>query len=346
MVEIIVVCIFVIIFIALVYCLVNKIKKYVITKDFDQKTQWSNIAVICLMAVCILASFIGITIILCSLPQSNLWKSLHFIKNLGTAEWIGFWTSFIDIAVSIVMTCLIFNYDKSVQSAQYQREQSEDKSRREIAVTQWATAMNFDSCDIKKIKYRHPLELMLLNNIRKSKYDGVVRIVFTSRTPLPINLKIEMNNLIISTFRCFNDEDIENGKNSASFKHCIEFDDDVFNKDLNDIDCMFQFYTCHNNSKNILETRYEFYLLYDSKIEKIMRTIDSLLYYSNDIEHINRIRFEFVGRLLDTSEYYLKKDDFVDFKLELNGRILFKTNPEIDITQIKYSSKCNTEINN
>lgn len=326
----------------------------------DTKKTWVNAAEICLIAVCILAIVIGIIILLCSLPASKMWTSFDFIKNLEPSDWIGIWTSFIDIAISIVMTYLIFNYDKTIQNAQeiqagqetaridFERKQGESR-----ALTQWASAMNFEDCIISKVKYRHPTEITLLNDIKKYGYNEVTRLTLISKTPLPVFLKFEVEKLTLTTIRYFCDGD--NETYNAEFEKIEDYNEIVNEKkSQSDIDCLFQFYSLPrkenksqtNPSKvleSTLETKFEFYLFYDSNIvDEKLKALDALLFYQNDFEHISRMTIDINGKLTDTSGYYMEKDakgndGAVNFRLHLTGRVLLKDDPRIEIVRIEYA---------
>lgn len=327
----------------------------------DTKKTWVNAAEICLIAVCILAMVIGIIILLCSFPASKMWTSFNFIKNLEPSDWIGIWTSFIDIAISIVMTYLIFNYDKTIQNAQEKQEEQEaarlDFERKQgesRALTQWASAMNFEDCIISKVKYRHPTEITLLNDIKKYGYNEVVRLTLISKTPLPVFLKFEVEKLTLTTIRYFCDD--KNEIYNAEFEKIEDYNEIVNEKkSQSDIDCLFQFYSLPKKKNKISqansgkelestkETKFEFYLFYNSDtINEKLKALDALLFYRNDLEHISRMTINIKGKLTDTSGYYMEKDNngndgAVDFRLHLTGRVLLKDDPRIEIVRIEYA---------
>ncbi len=272
--------------------------------------------------------------------------------------------------ISFAMTYLIFKYDKDIQQKQKldkeilenakaeeanrkerlkdfedeqnrkreafekaQREKQEafeKKQKESIAVTQWASALNFSSCIVSNLYYKDPIELTILNSL-KLNYDGVIKIELSSRTPLPIYLKFDIKELNINTSRIVSDiNSNSNNEFSAKFNQIKSINE--YSKDnVDKTDCLFQFYTSRR------KTHFEFYLFYKFDDYRKKEVIESLLFFSNHFEHINRIEMTISGTLSDKTHYYMDENSTENFALNLFGRITFNEKPYIEMTTVNYS---------
>lgn len=299
------------------------------TPKKDKKKQKINSYLNCLLFFLILISLVGIIITICSFPVSGNGLKFDIIKSLDTPDWIGIWISVIDIMISFAMTYLIFKYETNVRIRQDSYDEDNSKKKKMIAVTQWASALNFNSCIVSNLYYKDPIELTVLNNV-KQNYDGVVKIEFSSRTPLPIFLKFDINEIEINTWRLVNDDNPDS-KIPAKFSSIKAIDNSCKKIDKKS-DCLFRFYTSRSR------TRFEFYLFYKENDSRKKEVAESLLYFSNHFEHINRIEMTITGSLSDKSGYYMVPPKKEPFSIKLLGRVQFEDGPSIEITTVNYSS--------
>lgn len=312
----------------------------------------------CFLFFCVLITFISIIITVCSFPATEDRLKFDFIKSLDTPDWISIWISVIDIMISFTMTYLIFKYDKDVQYKQQlekqiiddaknaenmlkqqqadfekaQREQQEafeKKQKESVAVTQWASVLNFNSCIVSNLYYKDPIELTVINNV-KQNYDGVVKIELSSRTPLPIFLEFDIKEIEINTLRIVNNDNLDS-KIPVKFSSIKAIDNSCKKIDKKS-DCLFQFYTSRSR------THFEFYLFYKENDSRKKEVAESLLYFSNHFEHINRIEMTITGSLSDKSGYYMVPQKKEPFSIKLLGRVQFEDGPSIEITTVNYSS--------